>query len=252
MKKLTKIFSVAMLSILLAFLCTLSTPFTYSKYTTTTTTTLDLTFNSNKMSSILLSGAPFGRAIRKLTKKPPVSVEVPPEVSVKTVFFGTTKEAPKLPKEWPFINVDMLKKGQSKITAYWDAANSIIYVLTTENTLRLNSDCREMFVFCRSVETIVFSPSVDTTTILNTNHMFYSCTQLSRIYVSPEKWNMTKVTNSTEMFDMCNNLAGYYVDDGGTEYTYECDGVNNVNKNFAKVCTETQPGYLTDIKYWQN
>jgi hypothetical protein len=72
--------------------------------------------------------------------------------------------------------------------------------------------------------------------------MFTNCFALTTIYVG-DGWDMSKVTNSGGMFTSCSELKG----GNGTTLAKikENEGMNVVDKTYARVDTAENPGYLT-------
>ena len=78
----------------------------------------------------------------------------------------------------------------------------------------------------------------DTSSVTDMSFMFCYCAKLTTIYVS-DKWDTGSVTDSNSMFNMCSKLKG----GNGTA----CDGAHNIDKTYAVIDKEGQPGYLTGL-----
>ena len=96
-------------------------------------------------------------------------------------------------------------------------------------------DMGEMFAYLYNLEEIDLS-RFDTSKVKNMCMMFYDCEALTTIYVGAG-WNTRKVTDSEEMFLDCVSLVGQ----NGTE----CDGINNIDKTYARVDRDGTLGYLS-------
>ena len=69
----------------------------------------------------------------------------------------------------------------------------------------------------------------------------FSNSTLERIYVS-DTWNVENVTNSGGMFTGCTSLVGQ-----APNTTYAFDSNDATDKTYAKIATDNEKGYLTDI-----
>ncbi len=93
-----------------------------------------------------------------------------------------------------------------------------------------------MFRNCKALTNLDLS-SWNTSQVKNMYCMFYGCTKIKTVYVDPDLWSVSSVTNSTYMFLSCSALVG----GNGTPYasshidaSYACvDGLND------------QPGYFS-------
>ena len=81
----------------------------------------------------------------------------------------------------------------------------------------------------------------DTSNITNMSELFDGCNGLNRIYVS-SLWNLSNVTNSSNMFRGMTSLAGQ-----APNATYAFDSNDAVDKTYARIATDNEKGYLTDI-----
>lgn len=109
--------------------------------------------------------------------------------------------------------------------------------LSSFNTQNVTTMCN-MFVSCKGL-TVLDLSSFDTRSLENTAGLVGHMTNLTKIYVDPDNWNMTKVTESTSMFWECQNLVGGQ----GTTCSNSASGVE-----YARIDGGSgAPGYLTDI-----
>ena len=94
-----------------------------------------------------------------------------------------------------------------------------------------------MFDNCNVLTTVDLS-GFDTRLVTDMSDMFCCCEKLTTIYAG-DNWNTDRVTNSADMFNECSALTG----GNGTA----CDGTNNIDKEYARIDKEGQPGYLTGL-----
>ena len=112
--------------------------------------------------------------------------------------------------------------------------NGMKYLNTTE-TVNMNS----MFEGCKSLTSVDLT-HLDTKKVTNMGWMFSGCTALKTIYVG-DGWNTDNVTESSyQMFYNCTSLVGGL----GTAFD-----ASYVDKTYARVDTEYEPGYLTFKPY---
>lgn len=91
-----------------------------------------------------------------------------------------------------------------------------------------------MFDNCLKLEQLDLS-TWNTTNLENTFSMFSGCSSLKTIYVSPNKWNMDKVSNASNMFLDCKVLTGGL----GTKAEWSSNGI------VAHIDLEDNPGLFT-------
>ena len=96
-----------------------------------------------------------------------------------------------------------------------------------------------MFENCSELDNIDLS-GANTSAVTDMSRMFYNCESLNTIYADEVKWSTAAVTESTDMFKNCYNLCGYG-SDYGTCYQY----LKVANATYARVDSNTSPGYLT-------
>ena len=94
-----------------------------------------------------------------------------------------------------------------------------------------------MFYCCKNLITLDLS-SFNTGIVIKMNSMFKLCSKLTTIYVS-DKWDAGMVINSDFMFSGCSKLTG-----GNGK---ACDGENTIDKTYAVIDKDGQPGYLTGV-----
>ncbi|MDY2696464.1 MAG: BspA family leucine-rich repeat surface protein, partial [Eubacteriales bacterium] len=95
-----------------------------------------------------------------------------------------------------------------------------------------------MFKNCSKLTSLDLS-NFDTSKVTDMSSMFFSCSDLTTIYVS-STWNAAKVRKSNSMFSGCSSLVG----GAGTIY----NSTNKTDKTYA--CIDgggSAPGYFTDI-----
>ena len=93
-----------------------------------------------------------------------------------------------------------------------------------------------MFSGCSSLTSLDLS-GFKTDKVKNMNCMFVSCSGLKTIYASEENWSTANVTSGSSMFSGCTSLVG----GNGTKYDE-----NHVDKEYACIDKDGQPGYLTE------
>ena len=107
------------------------------------------------------------------------------------------------------------------------------------NTSNVTNMCM-MFWNCKALTELDLS-SFDIDKVTDMSNMFSNCSALETIYCA-EGTDWSGVSNTSNMFSGCTSLSGKY---GSKEF--ECDGENDVDGTYAKVCTASQDGYFTAI-----
>ena len=123
-----------------------------------------------------------------------------------------------------------------------------------------------MFADLEALKTISNLKYLNTEGVTNMSMMFMNCKKLTSLDLS--KFKVTSGTDMSGMFAYCSALQTIYCAEGtdwsdGTRtgmftdcsnlagkcegHTFACDGVNNINGTYAKVCTASQEGYFTSI-----
>ena len=104
------------------------------------------------------------------------------------------------------------------------------------------SDMNNMFLGCNNL-TVLNLSSFNTANVTNMSYMFHNCSKLTRIYAGSQ-WSTAKVTSGDGMFYGSTKLVG----GKGTWYdeSYYNDTFTDIN--FAKIDSQSSPGYLSDIK----
>ena len=105
--------------------------------------------------------------------------------------------------------------------------------LSSFDTSRVN-DMSNMFYYCKKLATLDLS-GFDTKNVYGMVSMFESCTGLTTIYVSNE-WSTVSADYHSLMFTWCYNLTG------GNGTAFDPD---YIDKTYARIDKEGQPGYLT-------
>ena len=77
--------------------------------------------------------------------------------------------------------------------------------------------------------------------ITETIAMFYNCTNLTTVYVSND-WDISNVASSNVMFSGCTSLVGQ-----APNTSYAFDSNDAVDKTYARIATDNEKGYLTDV-----
>ncbi|MBR5036303.1 MAG: BspA family leucine-rich repeat surface protein [Prevotella sp.] len=112
------------------------------------------------------------------------------------------------------------------------ASISGLEYLNTSNVTTMQN----MFSSCTSLTELDLT-GFDISNLVNTNQMFYGCSNLDAIYASGN-WATDKITDSSDMFGVCNNLVG----SSGTVY----DSSGGSDKSRAHVDGgPTNPGYFS-------
>ena len=106
--------------------------------------------------------------------------------------------------------------------------------LNTDNV----TDMSGMFSGCASVESLDLA-SFNTDNVKDMRSMFSGCTALTTIRCKFYLDESEKLEQSEKMFEGCTSLVG----ENGTK----CDGVNNIDKTYARPDKENAPGYFTTI-----
>ena len=105
-----------------------------------------------------------------------------------------------------------------------------------------------MFYRCSSLQNLDLS-NFSTDKVTNMSYLFAYCSSLSRVYLSSSSgWTTTRVSNSSDMFKGCSALVGYYKDEENYEYTTTYSS-SHVNKDYAKIRTQTEEGYFTSLLF---
>ena len=100
------------------------------------------------------------------------------------------------------------------------------------------TDMSGMFYGCASVESLDLA-SFDTDNVTDMSGMFSGCTALTTIRCKFYLDESEKLEQSEKMFEGCTSLVG----ENGTK----CDGVNNIDKTYARPDKVNAPGYFTTI-----
>ncbi len=121
----------------------------------------------------------------------------------------------------------------------------LVVLETISNLKYLNTEgvtnMSMMFKNCKKLTSLDLS-NFKVTSGTDMSGMFAYCSTLQTIYC-PEETDWSGFSNNEGMFNQCINLSGKC---GGRE-PFVCDGVNNINGTYAKVCTASQGGYFTSI-----
>lgn len=123
---------------------------------------------------------------------------------------------------------------------YWFYGMDILARITGLNYLNTSmmQNMNGMFFECKKL-TEVDLGDFNTSQVTTMNKMFQGCTQLKTIVIG-SGWDLANVTSSTDMFTGCTHLLG----PNGTAYN-----ANHVDKGWARLDTNFQPGYLTYRPY---
>ena len=129
---------------------------------------------------------------------------------------------------------------------YDEKSNYVRYPLTNAKKIDgleyLNTekvtDMSGMFSGCASVESLDLA-SFNTDNVKDMRSMFSGCTALTTIRCKFYLDESEKLEQSEKMFKGCTSLVG----ENGTK----CDGVNNIDKTYARPDKENAPGYFTTI-----
>ncbi len=123
---------------------------------------------------------------------------------------------------------------------YWFYGMDILARITGLNYLNTSmmQNMNGMFFECKKL-TEVDLGDFNTSQVTTMNKMFQGCTQLKTIVIG-SGWDLANVTSSTDMFTGCTHLLG----PNGTAYN-----ANHVDKGWARLDTNSQPGYLTYRPY---
>ena len=100
------------------------------------------------------------------------------------------------------------------------------------------TDMSGMFYGCASVESLDLA-SFNTDNVKDMRSMFSGCTALTTIRCKFYLDESEKLEQSEKMFEGCTSLVG----ENGTK----CDGVNNIDKTYARPDKVNAPGYFTTI-----
>ncbi|MBP5476697.1 MAG: BspA family leucine-rich repeat surface protein [Paludibacteraceae bacterium] len=142
-------------------------------------------------------------------------------VSTRNMFFGSSEYNEK--GEWVQYRLDNVKEIQGLDNLVTDKVR----------------DMSCMFMYCSSLESLDLLP-LNTEYVADMSYMFKGCAALTTIWCNSD-WNNIKEVGdeSEEMFEGCTSLVG----ENGTK----CDGVNNIDKTYARPDKENAPGYFTTI-----
>ena len=123
---------------------------------------------------------------------------------------------------------------------YWFYGMDILARITGLNYLNTSmmQNMNGMFFECKKL-TEVDLGDFNTSQVTTMNKMFQGCTQLKTIVIG-SGWDLANVTSSTDMFTGCTHLLG----PNGTAYN-----ASHVDKGWARLDTNFQPGYLTYRPY---
>ena len=140
-------------------------------------------------------------------------------------------------------SLDVSKFDTKDVTRMGNMFNGC-YSLTSLDVSNFNTEkvkyMNSMFYYCDALTSLDLS-NFDTKNVTDMSYMFEGCSNLETIYTA-ETADWSSVSNTTDMFSGCENLSGKY---GSKEF--ECDGENDVDGTYAKVCTASQDGYFTAI-----
>ena len=141
--------------------------------------------------------------------------------------------------------------GLQSLDVSWSNTSSLVGVsnmftncsnLTNLKLFNLTSttnNCYSMFSGCASLTSLDLS-GFDTSSVTRMSYMFMGCKRLKTIYVSNSfVTTSTSSYNSESMFYGCTNLVG----GNGTTW----NNANYVDKTYARIDKEGEPGYFTDI-----
>ena len=100
----------------------------------------------------------------------------------------------------------------------------------------------QMFYDLYSLTSLDLGDNFDTSKVTDMREMFYYCKALETIYCKEGTDWSTNSADKTNMFAFCTKLSGKC----GSK-SFECDGENDIDGTYAKVCTDDQNGYFTSI-----
>ena len=125
-------------------------------------------------------------------------------------------------------------------TTYNTTITTVTFGVSFFNYLDL-TNVNKMFYGLSNLKTINNIEYLHTENVTDMSHMFEDCSALETIYCA-ERANWSTVSRTTNMFYRCSMLKGKC-----GEETYACNGTDNINGTYARVCTAEQNGYFTSI-----
>ena len=170
----------------------------------TTLTYKNNKWDINKIFNNLVAGHEFNSKIKTLANGSSKTNTSPDSVITSITFLangllpsGYTKETLS-----QLSSVDVSKKGDKSILAYWDGSGNI-YVYS-EDGISANSDSSQLFYSFSSITTLNLT-SLDTSNVTDMHSMFAYCSSLTSLDLS--NFDTLNVTNMSGMFQDCSSLT---------------------------------------------